>query len=237
MMKIGFTCSSFDLLHAGHVAMLKECKENCDHLVVGLNLNPFKNGRYAVQSVVERYLQLEAVKYVDRIIPYNTEDELMDLLKVIDPDVRFIGEDYKGKRFTGDELDIEVFYNTRKHSYSSSGLKKQVVESQQTPPLTGKTVKDNDVYTIVDNTDLNALTVSTTTLHPDQETSGHSHPGIEEVYTFLSGTGVMQIDQEEFKAEKGKTFTIPDGAFHKVYNNSSDEDLLFVCVFNKRRNH
>jgi len=236
-MVVGFTCSSFDLLHAGHVAMLKECKENCDHLVVGLNLNPFKNGRYAVQSVVERFLQLEAVKYVDRIIPYNTEDELMDLLKVIDPDVRFIGEDYKGKRFTGDELDIEIFYNTRKHSYSSSGLKKQVVDSQNTPPLTGKTVKDNEVYTIVDNTDLDALTVSTTTLHPDQETSGHAHPGIEEVYTFLSGTGVMQIDEEEFKAEKGKTFTIPDGAFHKVYNNSSDEDLLFICVFNKRRNH
>ena len=236
-MVVGFTCSSFDLLHAGHVAMLKECKEHCDHLVVGLNLNPFKNGRYAVQSVVERFLQLEAVKYVDRIIPYNTEDELLELLKVLDPDVRFIGEDYKGKRFTGDELDIEIFYNTRKHSYSSSGLKKQVVDSQNTPPLTGKTVKDNEVYTIVDNTDLDALTVSTTTLHPDQETSGHAHPGIEEVYTFLSGTGVMQIDEEEFKAEKGKTFTIPDGAFHKVYNNSSDEDLLFICVFNKRRNH
>jgi len=236
-MVVGFTCSSFDLLHAGHVAMLQECKNNCDYLVVGLNTTPFKNGRYAVQSVVERYLQLEAIKFVDRIIPYSTEDELLDLLKVVDPDVRFIGEDYKGKRFTGDELDIEIFYNTRKHSYSSSGLKEQVVNNQNTPPLTGKTVKDNEVYTIVDNTELEQLTVSTTTLHPDQETSGHAHPGIEEVYTFLSGTGVMQIDEEEFKAEKGKTFTIPDGAFHKVYNNSSDEDLLFICVFNKRRNH
>jgi len=166
-MNVGFTCSSFDLLHAGHVAMLKECKNNCDYLVVGLNTNPFKNGRYAVQSVVERFLQLEAVKYVDRIIPYSTEDELLDLLQVIDPDVRFIGEDYKGKRFTGDELDIEIFYNSRKHSYSSSGLKKQVIDNQQTPPLSGKTVKDNEVYTIVDNTDLDALTVSTTTLHPN----------------------------------------------------------------------
>ena len=236
-MKVGFTCSSFDLLHAGHVAMLQECKNNCDYLVVGLNTTPFKNGRYAVQTVVERFLQLEAVKFVDRIIPYSTEDELLDLLKVVDPDVRFIGEDYKGKRFTGDELDIEIFYNTRKHSYSSSGLKEQVVNNQQTPPLSGKTVKDNEVYTIVDNTDLEQLTVSTTTLHPDQETSGHAHPGIEEVYTFLSGKGVMQIDDEEFPAEKGKTFTIPDGAFHKVYNSSSDEDLLFICVFNKRRNH
>jgi len=236
-MNVGFTCSSFDLLHAGHVAMLKECKNNCDYLVVGLNTNPFKNGRYAVQSVVERFLQLEAVKFVDRIIPYSTEEELLDLLQVIDPDVRFIGEDYKGKRFTGDELDIEIFYNSRKHSYSSSGLKKQVIDNQQTPPLSGKTVKDNEVYTIVDNTDLDALTVSTTTLHPTQETSGHTHPGIEEVYTFLNGTGIIQIDDEEFSAERGKTFTIPDGAFHKVYNNSSDEDLLFICVFNKRRNH
>lgn len=236
-MKIGFTCSSFDLLHAGHVAMLQECKDNCDYLVVGLNTNPFKNNRYAVQSVVERFLQLEAVKYVDRIIPYSTEDELMDLLQVVDPDVRFIGEDYKGKRFTGDELDIEIFYNTRKHNYSSSGLKQLVVDNHNNPPLKGNIVKDNEVYQIVDNTELEQLTVSTTTLHPEQETSGHSHPGIEEVYTFLSGRGIMRIDEEEYPVEKGKTFTIPDGAFHKVYNDSPDEDLLFICVFNKRRNH
>lgn len=236
-MKVGFTCSSFDLLHAGHIAMLRESKENCDYLVCGLNINPFKNGRYTVQTVAERYMQLEAVKYVDRIIPYGCEDELIEVLNVVDPDIRFIGDDYKGKPFTGDELGIEIFYNTRKHNYSSSELKRQVIKNQQTPPLTGKTVKKNEVYTIVDNTELNQLTVSTTTLHPSQETSGHDHPGIEEVYTFLSGTGVMQIGDEEFKAEKGKTFTIPDGAFHKVYNNSSDEDLLFICVFNNRRNH
>ena len=236
-MKVGFTCSSFDLLHAGHIAMLRESKANCDYLVCGLNISPYKNGRYPVQSVTERYMQLEAVKYVDRIIPYSSEEELIELLLVVDPDVRFIGEDYQGKPFTGSDLDIEIFYNSRKHNYSSSGLKRAVVQNQQTTPLTGKTVKDNEVYNIVDNTDLNELTVSTTTLHPSQETSGHSHPGIEEVYTFLSGTGVMQIDEEEFPAEKGKTFTIPDGAFHKVYNNSSDEDLLFICVFNKRRNH
>ena len=236
-MKVGFTCSSFDLLHAGHVAMLKESRENCDYLVCGLNINPFKNGRYAVQSVVERYIQLEAVKYVDRIIPYSSESELIDLLKVLNPDVRFIGEDYKDNPFTGDDLGIEIFYNTRTHGYSSSGLKKKVVENQNTTPLNGTTVKDNEVYTIVDNTELNALTVSTTTLYPGQETSGHTHPGIEEVYTFLSGHGTMQIDDEKLPAEKGKTFTIPDGAFHKVFNNSTDEDLLFICVFNKRRNH
>jgi len=236
-MRVGFTCSSFDLLHAGHIAMLRECKENCDYLVCGLNISPFKNGRYPVQSIVERYIQLEAVKYVDRIVPYSSEEDLVDLINVINPDVRFIGEDYRDKPFTGNDLDIEIFYNSRKHNYSSSGLKQQVVKSQLTPPLTGKTVKENEVYTVIDNTELNELTVSTTTLHPNQETSGHSHDGIEEVYTFLSGTGIMQIDDKEFPAEKGKTFTISNGAFHKVYNNSADEDLLFICVFNKRRNH
>jgi glycerol-3-phosphate cytidylyltransferase len=217
--------------------MLKECKDNCDYLIVGLNVNPFKNGRYCVQSVAERYIQVEAVKYVDGIIPYNTESELIDLLQLINPSVRFIGEDYKEKSFTGDHLDINIFYNTRKHKYSSSGLKRQVIDNQNTLPLVGMTIKDDEVYTIIDNTELNELTVSTTTLHPSQETSGHSHEGIEEVYTFLSGTGSIEIDGEYFPAEKGKTFTIPDGAHHKVYNNSIDEDLLFICVFNNRRNH
>ena len=236
-MKTGFTCSSFDLLHAGHVAMLKESKENCDRLIVGLNVNPHKNGRYPVQNVVERYAQLSAVKYVDEIIPYNSEKELLDLLMLYRIDVRFIGEDYKDKSFTGDDIPMDVFYNARQHNFSSSGLKKSVVENQATKTLEGKVVKDNDTYTIIDNTDLNALTVSTTVLKPSQETSGHSHDGIEEVYTFLSGHGRMIIGDEEHIAETGKTFIIPDGEFHKVYNNSGDEDLMFICVFNHRRNH
>jgi glycerol-3-phosphate cytidylyltransferase len=77
-MKIGFTCSSFDLLHAGHVMMLKESKDNCDYLIVGLNVNPCKGGKFPVQNVVERYTQLHAVQYVDEIIPYNSESELID---------------------------------------------------------------------------------------------------------------------------------------------------------------
>jgi len=236
-MKIGFTCSSFDLLHAGHVAMLKESKENCDKLIVGLNVNPHKNGRYPVQNVVERYAQLSAVKYVDEIIPYNSEKELIDLLTLYHIDVRFIGEDYKDKSFTGDNIPMDIFYNARQHNFSSSGLKKQVCENQATQSIKGNVVKDNDIYTIIDNTDLNGLTVSTTTLKPSQETSGHSHEGIEEVYTFLSGHGAMLIGDEEHQVEQGKTFIIPDGAYHKVYNKSDDEDLMFICVFNHRRNH
>ena len=234
---IGFTCSSFDLLHAGHVAMLKECKENCDKLIVGLNVNPVKNGRKPVQSVVERYAQLSAVKYVDEIIPYNSEKELVDLLQLYHNDIRFIGSDYKDKSFTGDDLPIKIFYNSRDHRFSSSGLKKDVVDNQATAPLDGDLVKDNETYTIIDNTELKELTVSTTILKPGQETTGHSHDGIEEVYMFLSGEGRMIIGDAEHYAEAGKTFTIPDGEFHKVYNNSETEELWFNCVFNHRRNH
>jgi glycerol-3-phosphate cytidylyltransferase len=234
---VGFTCSSFDLLHAGHVKMLEECSDNCDKLIVGLNVSPCKRGRYPVQNVVERYAQLSAIEAVDEIIPYNSEDELIDLLQLYHIDIRFIGEDYKGKLFTGNTLPIKIFYNSRQHRFSSASLKQAVIDNQCTAQIDGVVVKENDTYTIVDNTDLNQLTVSTTTLNPSQETSGHSHPGIEEVYTFLSGQGRMVINDVEHYVESGKTFIIPDGAFHKVYNNSSDEDLLFICVFNDRRNH
>ena len=236
-MKIGFTCSSFDLLHAGHVAMLKESREHCDYLLVGLNVNPCKNGNFPVQNVVERYTQLKAIEYVDEIIPYNTESDLIDLLQLVNPDIRFIGDDYRNKPFTGDDLLIDIFYNKRNHRFSSTNLKEAVTTAQATQILKGSVVKDNEVYTIIDNTDLNGLTVSTTTLHPKQETSGHSHPGQEEVYTFLSGKGIMRIDDDMHPVTKGQTFTIVDGAFHKVFNTSSDEDLLFICVFNNRRNH
>jgi glycerol-3-phosphate cytidylyltransferase len=234
---VGFTCSSFDLLHAGHVMMLKECSENCDKLIVGLNVNPCKNGKYPVQSVVERYVQLSAISGVDEIIPYNTEAELVDLLLLCRIDIRFIGEDYKNKPFTGDDLPMEIFFNIRDHRFSSSGLKQAVLNNLETEHIEGNVVKDNDTYTIIDNTELDNLTVSTTTLKPDMETKGHEHHDIEEVYTFLSGTGLIVIDEEEHDVGRGKTLTIPAGAYHKVYNRSKHEDLVFICVFNDRRNH
>ena len=128
--KIGFTCSSFDLLHAGHIAMLRESREHCDHLVVGLNVNPA--AKQIMQSVVERYTQLQAVKWVDEIVPYGTEEELIDLIHLYRVDIRFIGEDYRDKPFTGDQLEnIEIFYNRRDHRFSSSGLKAHVKENYE----------------------------------------------------------------------------------------------------------
>jgi len=136
MRKVGFTCSTFDLLHAGHIAMLKESRENCDWLIVGLNVNPLKNGSYPVQSVVERYTQLNAVKYVDEIIPYNTETELIDLIQLANINIRFIGGDYRGKTFTGDDLpNIEIYYNRRDHRFSTSYLKKYIRYAYTDPDI------------------------------------------------------------------------------------------------------
>lgn len=130
--KIGFTCGAFDLLHAGHVVMLQEARSKCDHLIVGLQTDPSidraeKNA--PIQSLYERYIQLSAVRYVDEIIPYDTEQSLLDLLESTNIDIRFVGEDYKDKSFTGDNLPIKVIYTNRKHSFSTTSLRKRIHES------------------------------------------------------------------------------------------------------------
>lgn len=132
-MKIGFTCSCFDLFHAGHVMMLKEARSQCDYLIVGLQTDPtidraFKNK--PIQSVFERYVQLEACKYVDEIIPYATEKELKDILTSYPIDVRIIGEEYRDKQFTGHNLPMEVYFNSRQHSFSTTELRQRVLNEQ-----------------------------------------------------------------------------------------------------------
>ena len=127
----GFTCGAFDLLHAGHIVMLEEAKSNCDYLIVGLQTDPSidrENKNKPVQTVYERYVQLNAVKYVDEIIPYDTEQSLLDLLQSQKIDIRFIGEDYRDMEFTGMDLPIEVFYTSRQHSFSSSSLRKLILK-------------------------------------------------------------------------------------------------------------
>lgn len=122
---IGFTCGSFDLLHAGHILMLKECKSHCDYLIVGLQTDPTidrPEKNLPIESVKERMIRLKGCRYVDEIIFYTTEDELYKLLKTLKPDIRFVGADHKGKPFTGDKLPIKVIFNTRDHDYSSSNL-------------------------------------------------------------------------------------------------------------------
>ncbi len=127
----GFTASSFDLLHAGHVRMLQECKENCKELYVGFNCNP--KGKNPIQTTTERYIQLSAVKYVDHIIPYSIEEDIIKILSICDIDARFVGSDYREKEFTGLQYcldnNIDILYNDRSHGYSSTELKQRVYES------------------------------------------------------------------------------------------------------------
>ena len=136
-MRVGFTCSTFDLLHAGHVQMLREAKENCDYLICGLQMDPSvdrpeKNA--PIQTVVERYTQLKAVSYVDEIVPYATEKDLEDILTMYHIDVRILGEEYKDKTFTGRAIcakrGIELYFNKREHRFSSSDMRKRVAERE-----------------------------------------------------------------------------------------------------------
>ena len=129
-MKKGFTCSCFDLLHAGHILMLKDSKEQCDYLIVGLQTDPTidrPEKNKPIQSFKERKIQLEAVKYVDEIFTYETEEDLYKKLLEINPNIRILGSDYIGKSFTGDDLDISIYYHERKHNYSSTNLRGKIV--------------------------------------------------------------------------------------------------------------
>ena len=132
--RIGFTCSTFDLLHAGHITMLEEAKHHCDYLIVGLQNDPTldrpDSKNPPVQSIVERQIQLAAVKFVDEIIVYNTEQDLVDLLLTLPIDVRVLGDEYKNKDFTGKDIakqrGSKIVYNGRDHSFSSTSLRKRV---------------------------------------------------------------------------------------------------------------
>lgn len=133
-LRIGFTCSAFDLFHAGHITMLKEAKEHCDFLIVGLQTDPTidrPEKNRPVQSVYERWVQLAACQFIDRIIPYATEKELLDILQSQDIDIRFVGEEYRDKDFTGKQLPgIELHYNKRRHTFSTTELRQRVFMAQ-----------------------------------------------------------------------------------------------------------
>mgnify|MGYP003115334206 CR=1 FL=1 len=130
--KVGFACSCFDLLHAGHILMLKDAKEQCEYLIIGLQTDPTidrpDTKNKPIQSLEERKIQLEAVKYIDEIFIYDTEEDLYKKLLEINPDVRILGSDYIDKSFTGDDLDIPIYYHERKHNYSSTNIRKKMSE-------------------------------------------------------------------------------------------------------------
>ena len=136
-MKVGLTASTIDLLHAGHIEMLREAKGECDYLICGLQIDPSidrPEKNKPIQTVVERYTQLFAVRFVDEIIPYLYETDLEDILQMRDIHVRILGEEYRNKDFTGRDIckarDIELHFNKRDHRFSSSGLRQRVKERE-----------------------------------------------------------------------------------------------------------
>ena len=134
-MIVGFTCSAFDLLHAGHVQMLRDAKDQCDYLICGLQVDPTLDRpekNQPIQTVVERYTQLKALRYVDEIIPYSTEADLEDILQMYHIHVRILGEEYRDGKFTGRAIcaarDIDLYFNKRDHRFSTSDLRKRIIE-------------------------------------------------------------------------------------------------------------
>jgi glycerol-3-phosphate cytidylyltransferase len=133
--RVGVVASCFDLFHAGHILMLMEAKDECDRLIVALQSDPTidrPEKNKPVQALSERYIQLEACKYVDQIVPYDTEADLYNLLAGYDWDVRFLGMDYIDRtEFTGSDLDIPIHYCSRRHNYSSSGLRERILKAKK----------------------------------------------------------------------------------------------------------
>ena len=134
-MKVGLTASTFDLLHAGHIEMLREAKSQCDYLICALQIDPSvdrPNKNKPAQTIVERYTQLQAVRFVDEIIPYLHENDLEDILNMRKINVRILGEEYRDKEFTGRDIckkrDVELYFNKRDHRFSSSDLRKRIGE-------------------------------------------------------------------------------------------------------------
>jgi glycerol-3-phosphate cytidylyltransferase len=148
--RIGITFSTFDMLHAGHIAMLAEAKNHCDYLIAGLQTDPtidrhdIKNK--PVQSIVERQIQLAACRYVDEVVVYQTEQDLVDLLLILPLDVRVLGVEYEGQNFSGklecEKREIEIIFNGRDHSFSSSSLRKRVAHAETERALKSKPNSD-----------------------------------------------------------------------------------------------
>ena len=137
-LKVGITFSTFDLLHAGHIAMLAEAKNHCDYLIAAIQTDPTidrpdtKNP--PIQSIVERQIQVSTNRNVDEVVVYQTEKDLEDLLLILPVDVRILGVEYANKEFTGKEIckkrGIELIFNGRDDSFSSSSLRKRVAEAE-----------------------------------------------------------------------------------------------------------
>ena len=134
-MKKGFTCSCFDLMHPGHIKMLQDARNQCDYLIVGLQTDPTidrpNTKNKPIQTLEERQIMLSAVRFIDEIMIYDTEDNLYKYLKKNKPDIRILGSDYKGKDFTGKDLYIDIYYHKRDHDWSSTEMRQRIIKNEK----------------------------------------------------------------------------------------------------------
>lgn len=155
---IGYASTVGDLFHAGHVAYLRESRNNCDYLIVGLVDDPTKDRKWKnkpVQSLFERYIQIATCAYTDCVLPLSGEQDLYDSLELIRPDIRFVGEEYKGTVFTGSDIaDIEIMYLPRQHSFSSSDLRLRVLNQEREENMLKKAVESEDTKDTEDVEDI-----------------------------------------------------------------------------------
>ena len=132
--RIGFTCGAFDVLHTGHAMMLEEARSVCNYLIVGVQSDPSidrPEKNKPIQSYEERIIMVKAMKFVDEVVAYDTEDDLVKLLTELKPDIRILGADWKGKKFSGYERPIKCYFNSRNHTWSSSNLRKRIYEAEK----------------------------------------------------------------------------------------------------------
>jgi len=150
--KIGFVASTFDIIHPGYVLMLKECKDNCNYLITALHENPAwerEDKNHPIMSLHERFLVLKSIRYIDKVVPYKSEEELLNLLYFYRPDIRFLGSDYNKpemkNKITGRLLCKETHYISRFHNYSSSGIRKKIYEAEKYKEDTKKFIEEEAI--------------------------------------------------------------------------------------------
>ena len=152
--RIGFCCSAFDILHCGHILMLEDCKKQADILVVGLHTNPNldrDNKNVPIQTYEEREIQIKGCKYVDEVIMYATEDDLMNILVTLNPDVRILGTDWMNKPYTGHQLSIPIYWHQRKHNWSTTYLRERIYQAEMLKrPTTMITQVSENVYKVLE---------------------------------------------------------------------------------------
>ena len=221
----GVIAGNFDVLHPGYVEMFKEMRQNCDTLVVLLHEDPSLERPLKMKpilSVAERIFMLKDLGLADDIISYKYEAVLYDLLKLGNFDVRFLGDDYKNKPFTGDDLKIPIHYLDRSHGWSTSKFKSKIVDSLN--EVDERPWGKYEVLLDVDNVKVKRITVN-----PGQRLSYQYHNKRKEQWTIVEGNLTIVLDDEKVFRNKGESITIPLGAKHRAWN-ENDEPVIFIEV-------